>query len=473
MTLKGQLQYGLRHLVRTTPPVARRLRWLCEHERDDPEQVRQMQEAFLRRTLEHAARRLPAYRHLEGRIPAHGLHEFLQSLPIVDRQTLVEAGEPFYPYAGRPKPWHSVGRTSGSTGTPLEVLRSYDSVLWEQAFWRQHWGWAGWRKGQTQAVLRGDLVVPLERERPPYWIDDHIGGQMLVSIRHLNRERIGQIVEALQRRNPRLLRAYPSGAHTLAVLAAEAGLHLHFDAVITSSETLLPDQRRVIEQTFSTRVFDHYGMAERVALGVSCSHGRLHVHPHYSLVELVDEDGAPARDDGYIVGTTFHNLTMPLVRYRTTDRARWGQGRCPCGCTYPFLENLSGRLGDTLFDHNGHPVSPTLVCFALMGVPHVAKTQVAQVGPDLIELRVVPKPGFGDAEREQLLWRFRALVSDQIRVEVRPCEQLGLQSSGKFKFVAQEFYESSSRVHALAAATTAGATPAGQGEAALGARHIA
>jgi phenylacetate-CoA ligase len=443
-----QFQYGFRHIVRTTPPVAHRVRWLRDHEQDSEWQIRQVQDRWLRRSLQHAARKIPAYHYLEGKIPERDLPEFLQSLPVVDRPTLVDGRESFYPYVGGIRPWHSLGRTSGSTGTPLDVIRSYDSTLWEQAFWRQHWMWTGWRPGDVQAVLRGDLVVPVEQAQPPFWLDDRVGDQFIISIRHLNRSTIGTIVEALRRRRPTLLRAYPTGAHTLAVLSAEAGLRVHFDAVITSSETLLPDQRMAIEQTFSTKVFDHYGMAERVALAIECEHGNLHVHPYYSYVELLDEDGKPSSDEGYITGTTFHNLAMPLVRYRTTDRARWGRGLCLCGCTYPHLESIVGRYGDTLFDHDGQPISPTLVCFTLMGVPEVGRTQVAQIAPDLIELRVLPKKGFGEAERELLVRKFRMLVSDKIRVEVRICEQLALQASGKFKFVTQEYYEVSSRVHA-------------------------
>jgi phenylacetate-CoA ligase len=447
MVLSRQLHYAFRHLLKGAPPVEGRVQWLRAHEHDTPEQIHAAQERLLHRTLQQAARRIPAYSWLKGCVPQRGVHEFLRTLPIVDRPMLLAGRSLYYPYEGRPRPWHSLGRTSGTTGSPLELLRSYDSVLWEQAFWRQHWRWAGWQPGQTQAVVRGDVVVPAAQTEPPFWFDDPIGRQFMVSIRHLSKATVGPIVDALRERGPRLLRAYPSGASTLAALVADAGLTLHFDAVVTSSEMLLPEQRRLIEDTFSAKVYDHYGMAERVALGIECEHGRLHVHPYYSFVETVDERGRVTDDEGYVVGTTFHNLAMPLLRYRVTDRARWGRGTCACGRSYPHLEWIGGRYGDPLYDREGRSISPTLACYAFMNVARVAKAQVAQVGVGRLELRVVPMQGFDEADRENLVRKFMTLVSAGIDVQVNLCEDIAPEPNGKYKFVSQEFY-------------TRGATPA-------------
>jgi phenylacetate-CoA ligase len=291
-----------------------------------------------------------------------------------------------------------------------------------------------------QVVLRGDLVVPIEQQQPPYWYLDRAGRQLIVSTRHLSKRNIGAIAGAISQAGASQMRAYPSAAHTLATLLRESGLSLQFRAIITSSEILLPVQRQLIESTFGARVFDHYGMAERVAFGMECEHGRLHVNPDYSLVEIVDGEGQPTEGAGFVVGTTLRNRAMPLLRYRVSDKARWGSQPCPCGRTYPYFESVGGKFEDHLFDSEGEMVSPSVVTFAFKGVSHIAQAQVAQTDAGRWVIRVVPLPGYDEGHSEQLLRNFQTLVSNRIQARVELLEEIPLQASGKYKWVSQEYY---------------------------------
>lgn len=91
-----------------------------------------------------------------------------------------------------------------------------------------------------------------------------------------------------------------------------------------------------------------YGMAERVAFASACQFGAMHVNADYAYVEIVNDDGQPTTDFGFVVGTTLHNHVMPLVRYRLSDRARWKAGSCPCGRPFPVLEEISGKYEDAI-----------------------------------------------------------------------------------------------------------------------------
>jgi len=434
------LKYATRHWVKEVPFVGGRCEQLVAGERADAGAWHCAREQGLRRSLERAAAALPAYAHLRGRIPKDGLFEFLQTLPIVGKAELVGQRDRYYPRGGRPWPWWSVGKTSGSTATPLDVFRSYDSVLWEQAVFLQHWGWAGWKPGDRQAVLRGDLVVPLSQNRPPFWFEDRAGRQLFISTRHLNARNIAPIAEALERYAPAQLRAYPSAAYNLAVLLKQHGLRVKIRSVLTSSEALLPMQRELIEQVLGARVFDHYGMAERVAFGMQCGAGHMHVHPLYSHVEIVDADNRPTQGPGHVVGTTFHNLAMPLIRYKVDDIAEWGEGACPCGRSYPWFKRLQGRASDLLYDADEQPVTAGVVTFAFKGVPHIAKAQVVQAEPGRWQVRVVPLPGYGPAVTEQLLANFRTWVSANVELQLEQVPDIPVQASGKYKWISQEHY---------------------------------
>jgi phenylacetate-CoA ligase len=440
VTLSLHLKYGVRHWVKERPGMASRVQWLRQRERLPVQERRAEQERHLVAVLRRATEVLPAYRRWKGQVPDAGIAEFLRELPVVDKQTLLARRDAYYPHGGRRRWWEAVGLTSGTTGTPLDVFRSYASTLWEQAFCQQHWQWAGWTPGERQVVLRGDLVTPLDRSHPPYWFEDRFGLQLFVSTRHVNRRNLPHIVEAMERSGAGQMRAYPSSACHLAMLMRDARLSVRFRSVVTSSEMLLPVQREAIESAFGCKVFDHYGMAERVAFGMECEHGRLHVNPDYSFVELVDEAGHPTEGEGWVAGTTYLNAAMPLVRYRLSDRAVWGRGDCACGRTYPWLARIGGKYEDQLFDADGGLISPSIVTFAFKGVAHVARAQVAQVAADRLALRVVPMPAFSEDDGRRLIENFHRLVSQRITVKIELHDDLPLLPSGKFKWVSQEHY---------------------------------
>jgi len=202
----------------------------------------------------------------------------------------------------------------------------------------------------------------------------------------------------------------------------------------------------VIERRLRARVMDHYGMAERVAFAGECEHGNLHLNSDYSYVELVDQQGRPARGEGFIVGTTFHNTVMPLLRYRLSDRTMWRTGTCHCGRPYPMIEPVTGKYEDAVFGSRGQPISPSVVTFAFKGLAHIKQSQVAQVGDGRWEIRVVPLPGFGATEYEQLIRNIHRLVDPDLQVQVTQVTEIPRTDSAKYRWIVNESHvaESSS-----------------------------
>jgi phenylacetate-CoA ligase len=288
-------------------------------------------------------------------------------------------------------------------------------------------------------VLRGDHVVPQERTNPPFWFHDHLGRNLFVSTRHLTTGNAKAIAQAIAQFGARTLRAYPSAAYELAKLTRELDLTIHFDSIITGSEPLYPAQRDVIEGQFGGRAFVGYGMAERVAYAAECEHGRMHVNPEYGYVEIVDAKGRPTDEEGFVVGTSFHNHAMPLIRYQLEDTARWDHEPCPCGRSFPVLLALNGRMSDWLFDLRGMPVNPTVLTFPFKGVDGIRRAQVAQVRKDQWIVRLIPEPRYSEADAVKLLQNFRELVSVNLNIQIVLVEDIQGLPNGKYKWVVQEW----------------------------------
>jgi len=438
--LRLEMSFGGRSLLRDNRLCKRMAGALSRHEAMTADEIRAQQAASLHRTLQTAIRKLPYYRHIPARFPVERALEVLQErFPIIDKRALLENRAALYPRRGRQRPWDIVGKTSGSTGTPLWVIRSPTSVLMENAFLRRHWGWGGYRPGIPRATLRGDLVVPVDRASPPFWFHNRYNNQLLISSRHLRDEHADAIIDELERFAPAMLQAYPSTAYALAQLVARRGRRLRVPVVFTASEPLYPHQRELVQESFGAKVMDMYGMAERVAYATECEFGSLHVNPDYSYVELVDEDGNPARDFGYVVGTTFHNVAMPLVRYRLSDRTRWMAGGCRCGRPFPVIEPVTGKWEDRIYGSDDAFVSPSVLTFAFKGLRNVRKSQVAQIGPARWEIRVVPAPEFGTDDRRQLIDNVRTLIDPGVKVDLVLKDEIPCTASGKFRWVVNEW----------------------------------
>jgi phenylacetate-CoA ligase len=433
--LRNELLFGTRALLRDHLPSRARLLALRRNERLNRAQLDEMQSRLLHATLRGAIARLPAYAHIARDFPAAAAPEVLRRhFPIIDRQTLLASKAALYPHRGAHRPWLALGKTSGTTGTPLTVFRSLQSLLMEQAFIGRHWSWSGYHDGMARASLRGDQVAA----QPPFWFWNRYNRQLLVSSRHLTEAHADSIIDRLDTLAPAMLQAYPSTAFTLAGLLALRNRRLRIPLIFTASEPLYHHQRELIADRLGGKLVDMYGMAERVALATECEHGQLHVNPDYSFVEIVDEDGRPTESEGYLVGTTFHNQAMPLVRYRMTDRTRWKSGQCDCGRAFPMIEPVSGKFEDSITGSNGAAVSPSVLTFAFKGLQHIRKSQVAQVGPARWEVRVVPMAGFGPADQQGLIDNIHRLVDPEVAVDIVLKDDLPATAAGKFRWVVNE-----------------------------------
>jgi phenylacetate-CoA ligase len=441
------------------------LRWcadLMSREYAHPDLHVVHQEALLERVF-HRARHIPAYTNAAtrsaGKTP---VGSSARCLPH-HRQSSV-AGTAYGLLSGRKPPrFATIAATSGTTGTPLDVYRSFGSILWEEAFHLQHWHWAGWQRGQRQSILRGDKVIPLDRRDPPFWFKDAAGGQLVLSTRHVDRRTAPLIAEELLRFGSTHLRAYPSAAHELAAFVEEAGIAVHFNAVITGSEMLYDFQRRRIESVFRTRVFDFYSMAERVAYAAECQHGRMHVNPEYGVLEIVDENGQPTDGEGTIVGTSLHNHAVPLIRYKMNDTARWSREPCPCGRTYPVIEKINGRLADQLYDLDGRAVNATVIGFAFDGMRNIRKAQVVQTAADRWVIRIIPSTGFAEIDAQRVLDKLTKQVSARVTAHIELVDDIPALPNGKYQWVVQDFYRGERQVPRAATPARSAARVVGVG----------
>ena len=438
MSIINTANYAARAVVGTSPLTRRRMSELSKNERLSPDALHHLQSRYLHATLQLAVRKFPFYKEISPNFGLGDVTRVLRDFPVIDKTTLLANASLLYPHGGRALPWDLAGKTSGTTGTPLTTYRSFESTVMEQAFIRRHWEWADFPQGSTRVTLRGDMVVPLDQTHPPFWYWNHFERQLVVSSRHLQDQFIGPIIREIRRAKPRALQAYPSTAYLLAQFLAERDDRIEIPYLFSASEPLYDHQVNLITERLGSTIMDMYGMAERVAFATGCEEGSMHINPDYSFVEIVDQRGEPTDGEGFIVGTTFHNRLMPLVRYKLSDRTRFSASACPCGRTFPVIEPVTGKYEDVIYSSTGNPISPSVLTFALKGVHHIVKSQVAEIAHGRWQIRIVPMEGFSREDEAKLVDNIHHLVDPDVSIDVVLKADLPNTKEGKFRWIVNE-----------------------------------
>ncbi|MDO9167032.1 MAG: phenylacetate--CoA ligase family protein [Rhodoferax sp.] len=218
---------------------------------------------------------------------------------------------------------------------------------------------------------------------------------------------LDELVAELKAFDPTILSGYPSALELLAGEQAAGRLHLKPVLVESAGESMTADAGSRMAAAFGCEIHNAYGASEFPCFALSCSHGWLHVSSDWAILEPVDENfrPTPAGEASYtVLLTNLANRIQPIIRYDLGDSVLARPDPCPCGSHLPAIR-VAGRRDDVLrlsaSDGRTVAVLPLAIGAIIEETPGVHRSQLIQVGPATIRLRLEPQPG---ANVEQL-WR--------------------------------------------------------------------
>jgi phenylacetate-CoA ligase len=329
-------------------------------------------------------------------------------------------------------------RTSGSTGQPLEYKKSWSNIAWEYAF---HFRYLGARQtglGDRMAMLR--TYVP--KEGQPFWKKDPIFPALWLSAYHLNFENVGQYVEKIREFGATCLRGYPSSLYVLALFCKKKNIrNMRFKGIFSSSETLSDEQRSVIEEVFSTRVTEYYGISENVVSAYQIDETDYHVNPEYGLFEVVKPDGSAAGpgESGVIVGTGFNNQAFPFIRYWTGDVCKISTRPSPYEWPTAMIEKIVGREDDILVGTNGRPLPGVNFYSLFREITAVENFQIIQKAPAKFNVFVQPNEKYSSEVEIEIKRQLEARIGIGLEIEIIKTNDLRKNSIGKIRSIIREF----------------------------------
>lgn len=401
----------------------------------------------LRRLLPRAAEEVPYYREMwgEGERKSAAVGR-LEELPLLPKEPIRASPEAFLRDSLRGRRLLRF-HTSGSTGTPIQTLWTTSELRASMALREaRSAGWAGVSFRRPRATFSGRLVEPDPKSRGPFFRYNVAERQVYLSAFHLRPDTAARYVEALRRHRVEWLTGYAVSYFLLARMILEQRLSVPpLAAVITTSEKVTPEMRRVMEAAYKCRVYEEYSTVENALFASECEEGRLHVSPDAGIVEILRPDGSRCTigETGEVVATCLIRTSQPFIRYRLGDLARWSGEICPCGRAMPILEEVVGRIEDVVVGPDGREMVRFHGIF--VDQPNVREGQIVQEALDRLRVRVVPTNGFGPADEDEIRRRVTQRLGPGVEVAVEKVTEISRTAGGKFPAVVSRLATSRGR----------------------------
>jgi phenylacetate-CoA ligase len=288
-------------------------------------------------------------------------------------------------------------KTSGSTGKRLEFYGE-DSMYKKEAAYILH------SFESHNAELYDKWSIWIRRHSPKDESDlivkDYELKRIYMSPFHLNDENIFDYVDIINQTKSTTIVTYPSTAYWLSCLLEKHNLKLPFiKAIHGASEQCLDVWGNKIYDVFGFNLKMHYGQVEKVSFLYQSNQSNFyHESLTYSYTEY-DHDNS-------IIGTSFMNKVMPMIRYKTNDIVTLLDNKIELSSPIT-VEKINGRVDDMIISENGTRI-PSVNFYTVMSkCEEVKMFQLHQKIDKTLTLKVVVSD------------KFNKNVMDKIKVEIR------------------------------------------------------
>jgi phenylacetate-CoA ligase len=157
----------------------------------------------------------------------------------------------------------------------------------------------------------------------------------------------------------------------------------------------------------------------------------------YGVAEVTDAAGQPLPNGqvGKLVGTSLHNLAMPLIRYVTNDMSALKTAGCSCGRALELMDDVTTKAEDVLTLRDGRLISPSVLTHPFKPLDSIEGSQIVQTALDHIVVKIVRGPGYTPAHEQHLVTELKARLGEDVRVDLEMVDRLEPSANGKFKWV--------------------------------------
>ncbi len=403
--------------------VLKRLRFYRKSQNRSRDELRREQNRLLIDLIRYTSIHVPYYRNLFREIELdastfRGIED-MHRIPLLDKETVRTRKDEFLSDQAKRYgiTWDS---TSGSTGTPLHFVLSDAVQANKIAALLRSFGWAGYRPGMRTLSVQSY-----------YFSDRDFQYNRLYNVIRFDSNRLKKhsalkLVGFLEKKPVRFIIGFPFDIMMIGQFASEAGIDIPSpQAVITYGEKLSPHRRERIESLYDTKVFDFHSMHECSAMISQCEHGSLHLIDDFSYMEI---------ENGSLVGTSYYNYSMPLIRYDTRDLVTLEDEDCLCGRPFRRVKEIQGKACDHIVTPDGR-ILGAVMSHSVDQAKGVIVSQCVQDALDHITFRLVVDHQYDQASQSALERGLRKRLGERMKIDFKIVDELEKTTGGKTPFI--------------------------------------
>jgi len=402
----------------------------------------------LQRLVNHAYNHVPYYTEL---FDAHGISpehiktlEDIKKIPILTKE-LARKNQKKLVAINVDFKYIKKGKTGGTTGVPLTVYSDANNRSFTWASYYRWYNWIGIGKDEAVLTLWGANTVLKSSLKSKIigntinWIQNN----KTINSFNINDKTLPDIYTKIIQYNPVLIKGYLSAIILLAEYMKRNNLppNKNLRAISSTTETLLPIYRNLIEEVFSIPIYDQYGCGEVSAISYECPKQEgLHINQEHVYIECLDTDNSEIfNKKGRLIVTSLDNYVMPFIRYENGDMASMETEKCSCGLNAPLMSSIDGRTTDTITLKNGSEVHGVfftdLLAEAGITTDLISRFQIVQYNSGSIDFKLETRINISKKLLDKLEFEILRFVNS---VNIILVDYIPNEHNGKFKYIKLE-----------------------------------
>jgi len=335
--------------------------------------------------------------------------------------------------------------TSGSTGEPLVIYKDKNYSEYTKADQYRSYEFSGYRQGDKIARLWG-----AHRDAPRTsfleQLKQKINRTLFINTFNISEKDMENIINKLETFNPTYILGYTSSLYFFAkFLEKNSNTHIQPKSIISSAETLYDHQRKLISESFSAPVFNHYGCREVGAIACECNqHNGLHLLAENQYVEIINRAGESCENGeiGKIILTNLNNYSFPLIRYEIGDMAKKSTiDHCNCQRGLPLLDEITGRTVDNFIFSKGEIIHGGYFIYLFLNVKGVNQFQVIQEEMNKLQIKIVKSDEFNENEINQIIKTIQKDLGEDLEIDVEYVKEINKTKTGKHRVTVSKIIE--------------------------------
>jgi len=356
----------------------------------------------------------------------------LPELPILEKETFRQNVETIYTISEADS---IMSFTGGTTGKAIKVLFTKDDFQRRMAYLDAFKMKVGIDPFKSKKATFSGRQFAKKGSSDVFWRYNRTYKQRLYSTFDLTEENMPAYVTDLNLFKPDVINGFVSAIYEIAEFIERNKLILDFipKAIFTTSETLMPHHRELIERVFNSKIYNQYASAEGAPFVTECKEGKLHYNLDTGVIESLETEYGVE-----MLVTSFTTHGTPLIRYRIGDKIKFSQEqKCGCGSSHPIIESIEGRQVEFLYASDGSKVSLSHLADVIKGLPNnVKKMQFIQEGMDFIIVKLVVETSmYTQKNEESILSEMKNRFGENTKIKFDYVNDIPRESSGKFALI--------------------------------------